>query len=141
MNKHLRYLSALLFTIGLVPFVNADSKDSGKAIVATSETQGFQLSKKASETLRLKTDPIEGSGNYTVPKQALVRFQNQTGIYRFRENWIKLILVQVKSETHSTYTLQTNDIKKGDQVVTQGVPLLRVADLDAHGGVEEGHGE
>ncbi|MBI2707627.1 MAG: hypothetical protein HYX35_04880 [Proteobacteria bacterium] len=138
MNPLIRYFSVFLLTVGLVPLVYADSKDSGKAIIAASETLGFQLSKKASETIGIKIGLVEGNGNYTVPKQALVRFQNHIGIYRVRENWIKLILVRVKAETNSTYIIQTNDLQKADHVVIQGVPLLRIADLDAHGGVEEG---
>lgn len=91
------------------------------AVTAADEHDGIKLSPKAIEVIGLKTAAYDGQ----VPASALVFYQNNSGVYRLKEDWFKLVPV--------------SNLGVGDQIVIQGTGLLRVADLDAFSG-EVGHG-
>lgn len=112
----------------------------GKAIPQADKKQGFQLSLSAVQTLGIKFQTIQSQGIHRLPTQALVRFQDESGVYRFKEGWFKLIEIHPLSQSASEITVKTDEIQSGDQVVITGVPLLRVAELEAWGGSGDGHG-
>ena len=113
----------------------------GKAILEANHEKGFRLSEGAFKTIGVKTAAIQaGTGSATVPRAALVFFQGEVGVYRVTDGWYKLIEVQIASRNKETAVVRSNELKSGDQVAITGVGLLRVADLDASGGNEEGHG-
>lgn len=113
----------------------------GKAIPEANHEKGFRLSDTAVKTIGVKTSAIQvGAAGATVPKQALVFFQGEVGVYRVKDGWHKLIEVQIASRGKDTVSLRAGELKSGDQIAIEGVALLRVADLDASGGNEEGHG-
>lgn len=112
----------------------------GKAVLAASKSDGIRLSEKALQTLQIKTLPIQSVSDLQVPIAALVFHQAETGIYRFRDGWFKLIPVQMRSRKAESARISSPEIQTGDQVAVSGVPLLRVADLEAWGGSGDGHG-
>lgn len=93
----------------------------GNAVTAADEHDGIKLSDKAKKVIGLNTE-IFGGGD--VMKSALVFHQDHVSVYRFKDDWFKLIPVA--------------ELKVGDQVVVSGTALLRVAELDAFS-TESGH--
>ncbi len=96
-----------------------------KAILETSATGEFRLSDKAIRTIGLVMQPIQ-SASETIPESALVHSLDKMGVYRFRKGWFKFIPLETRSA----------ELASGDQIVVQGVALLRVAEMDAFGGEE-----
>ncbi len=119
---------------------SSNSVGPDKAVTAANKKEGIRLSEGAVKTLGLSYSPIAGDKTFRVPLKAVVFFQNETGIYRFKDGWYKLIEVDVVSKSAAEATVKSSELKAGDQVVITGVPLLRAAELDATGGSEEGHG-
>ncbi len=91
------------------------------AVTAADEHDGIKLAPKAVQFIGLKTAAYDG---HTIPSTALVFYQTEVGIYRLRDGWFKLV--------------PAKDLRAGDQIVIEGVGLLRVAELDAFSG-EVGH--
>ncbi len=111
-----------------------------KAITAANKREGIQLSEKASKTLGLTYVAITGHGTFKVPVQSAVFFQDEVGVYRFKNGWHKLIEVELVSRTTTEVVVKTSELKSGDQIAKNGVPLLRAAELEAWGGSGDGHG-
>lgn len=107
----------------------------GKAIVAADAKTGLKLSEAAAKTLGLKT--MEAARR--VPASALVYFHDEVGVYRLRGGWYKLVEVEIVSKGREV-VIETDELKPGDRIVVAGAALLRVAELDAFGGEEAGHG-
>jgi len=105
------------------------------AVTAADEHTGIQLSEKAIALIQLK---METYGAQAISKNALVYYQDQVGVYRFRETWFKLIPVQILNREAEKVSILSADLKPGDQIVTQGTGLLRAAELDAFSS-EAGH--
>lgn len=116
----------------------------GKAISAVSHDLGFSLSEKAKEALGIQYFKIEeNSVSYFIPSSALVTYQEYQGVYRYREGWFKLLpLTSVRTSNPKLINIRASEseLKSGDQIVVHGAGLLRVADLDAFGSAEAGHG-
>lgn len=118
----------------------AASVGPGKAITAASKQTGIQLSEKAVQTLGLKTTTIESQNIHRLSPKAVVSFQDEMGVYRLRSGWYKLIEIEISSKSAQEIVVKSAELKPGDQIVTEGVGLLRVAELEAFGGSGEGHG-
>ncbi len=99
----------------------------GKAVLELDKQKGFKLSPEAYQALGVKHQRVE-NGQFHIPKSALVRMKNTTGIYRYKDQFFSLISVGVLNEDKNQYHLKT-PLKAGDHVVVQGVELLRVADI------------
>lgn len=113
----------------------------GKAIIAVSKKDGFQLSKSAVKTLGLSYLPVSESGKgIRLPASCAVYFLDEVGIYRLRNRWFKLIEVELVSNDSREVQIKTDELKSGDEVVKSGVPLLRAAELESQGGSGDGHG-
>ncbi len=113
----------------------------GKAITAANKKDGIQLSEKALKTLGVTYGSTTGtSGTFKVPLKSVVFSQDEVGIYRFKEGWHKLIEVVLVSKTASEAVIKSSELHTGDQIVKDGVPLLRAAELEAWGGSGDGHG-
>lgn len=112
----------------------------GKAITAANKKEGIQLSEKASKALGLTHVTATGTGTFKLPAQSAVYFQNEVGVYRFKNGWYKLIEVTLVSKSATDVVVKTSEIKSGDQIAKDGVPLLRAAELEAWGGSGDGHG-
>ncbi len=111
-----------------------------KSITAATREDGIQLALQAVKQLGLKTTAASGAETFSVPAKSVVQFQDENGVYRLRDGWYKLVEVALLSKTSSEFTIRTREIKSSDQIVTEGVPLLRVAELEAWGGSGDGHG-
>ncbi len=108
---------------------------AGKAVTAADPKRGIQLSGKAVQVLQLKTKPVT-SGSLVLPHEAIVASREETGVYRLRDGWFRLIHGQV-SGTGKTVRFQpehSTDFHAGDAVVIEGSGLLRVADIAAFEG-------
>lgn len=101
------------------------------AVTAADEHDGIKLSPKTIKLIELKTELYDGQ---TIPKSALVFYQDKIGVYRLRDGWFKLVPVTFNSQLLP----QSKDLRSDDQIVTQAMGLLRVAELDAFSG-EVGH--
>lgn len=112
----------------------------GKAITAANKKDGIQLSEKAVKTLGLNYISVTGDGIFKIPVKSAVFFKDEVGVYRFRHGWHKLIDVELVSKTATEAVVKTSEIKSGDQIAKDGVPLLRAAELEAWGGSGDGHG-
>ncbi len=119
----------------------------GKAILAASKKQGIQLSDVAITTLGVTTakiDKLTPAGFLQVPLSAAVFYQDEVGVYRFKDGWFKLIEVDVVSKTKNHVIVKNKPkhlgLSSGDRFATSGVPLLRAAELEAWGGSGDGHG-
>lgn len=111
----------------------------GLAVLAAEEDKGIQLSDKAQRTLDIRVQPF----SLILPQSAIVTSKEETGIYRLRDPWFKLIEGQTADAGNGKVSFRPNrqkDLKKGDQIVINGAALLRVAELDAFAGESAGHG-
>lgn len=118
----------------------SSSVGPGNAVTAANPETGFQLSEEALKTLGIKTKTIPT--NSTFPKQAIVTFKDETGVYRLRDGWYKLIEGEIEPQGNGIRFTpnKRQDLRVGDHIVVEGVPLLRVTELDAFSGGEAGHG-
>jgi len=119
----------------------SSSVGPGNAVTAADREKGIQLSAEAVATLGIKTQPRPSGGSF--PKQAIVYFKDETGVYRLRDGWYKLVEGEARPEAGGRARFAPNraaDLRAGDHVVIDGVPLLRVTELDAFSGGEAGHG-
>ncbi|MCB0327097.1 MAG: efflux RND transporter periplasmic adaptor subunit [Bdellovibrionales bacterium] len=110
----------------------------GKAVIEIHDDKGFRLSNEAYQALKIRYENISGS-RFPIPKSALVRVKDEIGVYRFQESFFKLVPVKIHREEKDRYIVNA-PLQAGDQVVTQGVELLRVADIYSQDTSEYGHG-
>ena len=106
------------------------------------EEEEFELSAKAIKLMKIEAVPIKAlkSNEYGIPNSALVRYGEKYGIYKFDGEHFKLInLTNIKKE-QTVFISKSELLKTGDLIVVKGVPLLRVAHLQASGQGGEGHG-
>ena len=110
----------------------------GKAVVGIHDQKGFRLSSQAYVALGIEHLKVNGS-SFAIPKMALVRIKNTTGVYRYKDHFFKLIPVKIKSEEKNQYIV-TSAINEGELIVTQGMELLRVADIYVQDTSDYSHG-
>ncbi len=110
----------------------------GKAIVEISEEKGFKLSKEAINTLELKLLNVD-SDEFLIEKTTLVTSKKLKGVYRFRGGFFKLLPVELKKEVDGKYLVKVKGVDFGDQIVINGVGLLRVADVYSTDKAEYSH--
>jgi hypothetical protein len=110
----------------------------GKAIVEVDEKKGFKLSKEAIKTLKLKLNTVDGS-KFSIAKKTLVASKDKKGVYRFRGGFFKLLPVKILKEENGTYQVEVKGVDFGDQIVVDGLGLLRVTDVYSTDKSEYGH--
>jgi len=110
-----------------------------KAITAASKKDGIQLAEKAVKRLALASVEAKGPAP-RVPSKSLVFYQGETGVYRLRNGWYKLVDVKVTERGATDSVVRSSELQGGDRIVSEGVPLLRVAEMEAWGGSGDGHG-
>ncbi len=110
----------------------------GKAIEAVDKIKGFKLSKEAIKTLKLKLQTVDGD-EFTIQKTTLVASKGSKGLYRFRGGFFKFLPVKIIKEINNKYLVKVKGVDFGDQVVTNGVGLLRVSDVYSTDKSEYGH--
>lgn len=107
---------------------------SGQAIEELSKNEGFRLSKKAIETLDIKTTKI--GSDFKIPSKSLIHERGEVGIYVLRGDFFKFVEIEVLSEQTKDVKIESSKIRLGDQIVVQGASLLRLAEIDALNGAE-----
>lgn len=110
----------------------------GKAIEIVDEKKGFKLSKEAIKTLKLKIQNVDGD-EFRIQKSTLVTSKNIKGVYRFRAGFFKLMNAKILKETKDGYKVKVIGVDFGDQIVINGVGLLRVTDVYSTDKSEYGH--
>lgn len=110
----------------------------GKAIEEVDEKKGFRLSKEAIKTLNLKLNTVDGS-SFKISKKTLVASKNKKGVYRFRAGFFKLLPAKITKELPDGYMVEVKGVDFGDQIVIDGVGLLRVTDVYSTDKSEYGH--
>lgn len=117
----------------------SSSVGPGNAVTAADKHTGLQLSPEALKTLGLKTQPLPATS--LLPKSAIVAFKDETGVYRLRDGWYKLVEgnIQPQGNLIRFTPRDKSDLRPGDHVAVEGAPLLRVTELDAFSSGEAGH--
>lgn len=109
-----------------------------KGILAASAGSGIQLSPEAEKNFEIRKMKVT-TGTIEIPKSAVVTAGLEVNVFRFREGYYKRIdFVQLKKSA-KTITLQSGDLKVGDEVALTGLGFLRTAEIAAFGGAPEGH--
>ena len=110
----------------------------GKAIEVVDEKMGFKLSKEAIKTLKIKLQNVDGD-EFEISKSTLVSSKSIKGVYRFRAGFFKLLTAKILKETKTGYKVKVAGVDFGDQIVINGVGLLRVTDVYSTDKSEYGH--
>jgi len=110
----------------------------GKAIEVVDEVKGFKLSREAIKTLKLKLQTVDGD-EFQIVKSTLVVSKGVKGLYRFRGGFFKFMPVKLLKEVNGKYLVKVKGVDFGDQIVTNGVGLLRVTDVYSTDKSEYGH--
>ncbi len=110
----------------------------GKAIVEVDEKKGFKLSKEALKSLKIRLQNVEGD-QFHIAKTTLVASKDLKGVYRFRAGFFKLLTVKILKEEKGGYEVKVKGVDFGDQIVINGLGLLRVADIYSTDKAEYGH--
>ena len=110
----------------------------GKAIEIVDEVKGFKLSREAIKTLKLKLQTVDGD-EFQIVKSTLVTSKGIKGLYRFRGGFFKFMPVKLLKEVNENYLVKVKGVDFGDQIVTNGVGLLRVTDVYSTDKSEYGH--
>lgn len=110
----------------------------GKAIEVVDEKKGFKLSKEAIKTLKLRLQNVDGD-EFEISKATLVSSKSIKGVYRFRAGFFKLLNAKILKETKSGYKVKVAGVEFGDQIVINGIGLLRVTDVYSTDKSEYGH--
>ena len=127
----------LLFLMATLA-LSSESQTHTKAILNYQAELGFQLSPLALKSIGIQSQPWEGSDRFVMSLKSLVFYRDEIGLYRERGHWLKLIRVKLLKKHPETAEIVCSTLKKGDRIVTEGIALLRVAELDAAGGTQIG---
>lgn len=116
------------------PSVGAD-----KGIIEASDSMGFKLSPEALKTFALETKKF--SDGVAVPSESLVYSGETTSVFRLRDGFYKRVTIKKigKPAKSAPQMIESADLRTGDEIVIKGAPFLRIAELDASGGIGEGH--
>jgi len=110
------------------------SQDKGLILAAQAENR-FQVKYSRAKYHRKKKPHT-----YNVSGLVIIWDENETYIYRKRDGWLKMIPVRVISKSHHQYLIYAKDVISSDEILVRGVPLVRLAELNASGASGEGHG-
>jgi hypothetical protein len=116
-----------------------DNVGPDKGIVEASEENGIKLSKEAFGNFGIKTQKLSGAGPWTIPSTARLLSGEEVNIYRIRDQFIKRIDFKAVKIAGNNLSIQTPELRAGDEIVVNGVGFLRIAELVAFGGAPEGH--
>ena len=131
MRFQITYLALMLMFYSQVTF--SETRE-GKAVYEISSEKGMRLTDIALKNIEVKVSKVT-SADIIIPVAALVYYQDQTGIYRLRDGWFKLVPIQITKKMNHDVQLQ-GDFQVGDSLVIQGADLLRVSEMDAFGSGE-----
>ncbi|RYZ93091.1 MAG: hypothetical protein EOP06_02170 [Proteobacteria bacterium] len=138
----IKNLALVVVLVGLTVGAGAEEEEKeasarfgeGKAIEAFDKEQGFKLSEKAQKNLGVEFMKVHGSGPWKIPKDALVKLKQSTGIYRLYDGFISMVLVKVSREAGADIYITSADLEDGDEVAFRGATFLRMTDADLNTG-------
>jgi hypothetical protein len=111
----------------------------GKGIVSASEEDGIQISPEAEKNFEIKKIKVPIQAQFEIPKAAVVTAGTEVNLYRFREGRYKRVDFDFVSKADKKVVVKSKELKSGDEIVVQGMGLLRIAEIAAFGGAPEGH--
>lgn len=111
--------------------------DHGKKEVHNEED--FQISPQAEKNFEIKRIKVVDLKAQSVPKAAIVTTGTEVNLYRYRKARYKRIDFETLRKSGSTLIIKSKDLAIGDEIVIQGMGLLRIAEIAAFGGAPEGH--
>lgn len=111
----------------------------GKGIVSASEKDGFQISPEAEKNFEIKKTVVSNVSQIELPKSAVVTAGMEVNLYRSRQGHYKRVDFVYISRNANKIIVTSKDLKSGDEIVVQGMGLLRIAEIAAFGGAPEGH--
>ncbi|MGE4108233.1 MAG: hypothetical protein AB7F66_13545 [Bacteriovoracia bacterium] len=144
MNRFLGMVFLICAVLVLGAHAAEENEEGGsigpdKGIVEASESKGFKLSPEALKNFDLKTQKLNGDGPWTISKSAIVHSGEETNLFRVRSGFFKRIDFQVVKKADASLTVDSDDLREGDEIVLAGTGFLRVSELAAFGGVAHGH--
>jgi hypothetical protein len=110
-----------------------------KGIIEASAENGIRLSPEALKNFEIRTLKITGNGPWPIPTSARLLAGEEVNIYRVRDGAFKRIDFTQAKKTPENMTINSTDLKSGDEIVISGIGFLRIAELAAFGGAPEGH--
>ncbi len=110
-----------------------------KGIQESDEKKGFKLSPEALKNFEIKTVRLEKSSPWTLPELVIVRSGEEVNLFRLRDGFFKRIDFKQIKRMGSQVLISSPDLQSGDEIVSGGLGLLRIAELSAFGGLAEGH--
>ena len=101
----------------------------------------FKLAENVIKTLNIQSVKIGplSEGAIDVPATTVVDFQDEFGVYLQKGRWFELIEVKVLRRNKKTVTIVSKELAEADEIVNEGLALLRVAHLQASGQGGKGH--
>lgn len=111
-----------------------------KGIVELNERLGFKLSQEATKNFSLKSLYLKGDGPWEIPHAAVLTSGEEVNIYRKRSGFIKRIDFQtIRNNSPKNLVIDSDDLREGDEVITEGVAFVRIAELSLAGGLSHSH--
>ncbi len=110
-----------------------------RGITEADEHKGFKLSPEALKNFEIKTMKLGKVSPWTIPTTVVVRSGNEVNLFRVRDGLFKRIDFNLVRKNGSQLVISSPDLQGGDEIVTTGLGLLRIAELSAFGGLAEGH--
>ncbi len=110
-----------------------------KGILAASEEGGFMLSPAALENFEIRAQKLSASNSWTLPLSARLLSGEEVNLYRLRNGFFKRIDFKLIRQSQDEMIVSSEALKAGDEIVTNGIGFLRIAELAAFGGVAHGH--
>lgn len=111
---------------------------------ASKDGMAFQLSREARRRLAIKSsrlapDKSSKESILTVPFSSLLFSLDDTAIYVYVDGWYQYLPATLISRHNLLAVIKVADLPQDSELVTHGVPLLRVAHLQAMGKVARAH--
>lgn len=113
----------------------------GKAVELFDADKGLKLSQKAVKMLGLKAIDISTGTHISVPLKSAIYIKEDVALYILREGFFKFVPVKILTHTTNELTIDSAAFKSGDQIVIEGVPLLRIAHLNVMNTESEKHSD
>lgn len=110
-----------------------------KGIIEANEKMGFKLSPEALKNFEIKATALTGDGPWKIPTYAIVRSGEEVNLFRVRDGYFKRIDFQTTTKGADQVTVDSDQLRAGDSIVTVGLGFLRIAELAAFGGVADSH--
>ncbi|MBS1962315.1 MAG: hypothetical protein JST04_08875 [Bdellovibrionales bacterium] len=122
-------LSALTFLAAISAYSNEEEAEieigPDKGITELAPDKSFKLSPEAKQTFAIRT-VAQSANTFSVPNTAIVNARTESQLFRLRDGFYKPIHFKFLKQGDQMATVQTTELKAGDEVVVQGVGFLRI---------------